>query len=523
MKKALIVLLLLAVVAGGVFAQLTKEIVVDYVPDLFLYESSHYGDSKINALTSNDFDANELRLNLTYVNGNVKAFLQTKFDDFIRRGISTGFSANSGMSWNTLIGAAFGDYYVDVTNIDMFGGNYRVYLGNTANRGLTDRFQDFHDFLRVKQDNFGILTVNGANGAFASWDVNNLTQTGNHGYTASTPYVGFFANYAPITVAIAGSMNDSKPETAVSNPTDSDTPESYRKINGTLRLSGEKIADLVTFDFIYRIWNYDPNTLDNYKDYDVITFPNYQPDGLGITTHNIGLYANLFVVDNLGIALGYSGSVKTYEDKIINPHSTVDPKEKTVAQKGIFYNGIDLRFKYTGIDKLTLTFNNNFSFASANGSKDDVRMDWLYSMTDIQNEVNAEMPGAGSLLGGEDAKQSYFALYNALAVAYKLSDPLTLKAQIGSKLGSISYADSITPVPGVDIDIDTKAMINQLGVALFAQYAFSPRVEFRFGLDFVNTYYSMNYDVTAAGTSESEDDKGGTFKFGVPIGVKIVF
>jgi hypothetical protein len=481
MKKALVVLLILAA-AGGLFAQgLSKEITVDYVVDLFYLSSEHKGAEQKNLLTSNAFDDTELRLKVWYKSEYFTAYIRLNADSLIRRNQSVAaptagagsFSAGNARPIDLLY-KTFGEYGLTAT-----GGMWKAYFGNEAHRGLVDRFQNFDDFLTLKHDNYGITALTDistttvttgskpymtATKTSDAWDVNNFAQKAPHGYITA-PWLGVWADFkdiVPITIGVAGSLNDGNG--ATKNPAFGE----YQRANGAIRISGDKLADLVTFDAIYKYYSWDTPTIDT-----------------GGSAHTFGLYANLFVVDPLGIGIGYSGSVKTSDDNVAGD-----------AVKYPFYSGIDLRFKYT-FDPFTFTLNNNISFASVKGSDDDI--------------VNGV---AGNPLGKKESG-GYFALYNALGVAYKLSDTLALQFQLGNELIKYSYENTTT---GIDVTEDIT--FDTLQTAIFAAYTVNANFSFRFGLDLRNTFIKTARE---AGTIDFETYKYGRLEFGIPVGIKVVF
>jgi hypothetical protein len=508
MKKALVVLLILAV-AGGLFAQtLSKTITADFETDLFYISADHTGDQQKNLLTSSKFDSTELRLRIDYKGDNFTAYIRLNFDGLLARGKNYAdtnegsFSEGKATPFDLLY-STFDEYGLTGT-----AGMWKAYIGNEANRGVVDRFQQgYDDFLGIKIDNYGIfalanVTMPGRATLIAdadkkvsipyskdglsvsAWDVNNFAQKVPHGYTTA-PWFGVFADlkdYVPITVGVAGSLNDKEKS----------TPSSYQSGNAAIRISGNKIADLVSFDAIYKYYTWDGVEID------------------GSSTHTFGLYANLFVLEGLGIGVGYSGSVKTAEDK--DAPTLEDPdKKKEISHP--FYSGIDLRVKYS-LAPFTFTLNNNISFASAEGSKDDI----VYGFNSTFTPKSGSTPAYYTLQPlTEKESESYFGLYNALAVEYKVSDTLTVKFLLGNRLISYSYEDS-TDTNGYSADI----LYDQLQTALLASFALNANVTFRAGLDVKNTYTSIDGSTKIDGASW-ETTKFGTLEFGIPVGLKIVF
>jgi hypothetical protein len=125
-----------------------------------------------------------------------------------------------------------------------------------------------------------------------------------------------------------------------------------------------------------------------------------------INNLTFGAYADITAVENLGISLGYTGFM------LANNASDVD---------NILWSGIDLRAAWTGIEGLSISTHNNFSFASG-----------------------AEKDWTGTLLEGD----SFLTLYNAIGATKELTEKFSVNAEIGNVLsktarGSGSVLDEI--------------------------------------------------------------------------------
>jgi hypothetical protein len=114
--------------------------------------------------------------------------------------------------------------------------------------------------------------------------------------------------------------------------------------------------------------------------------PPYPGDSLNNMT--FGAYADFTAVENLGIALGYTGFVVGNDDS---------------DAKNLLWNGIDLRATWTGIEGLSISTHNNVSFA--NGE------DW-YLM--------------------RDKDSSFFTLYNALGATKELTEKFSVNVEAGN-------------------------------------------------------------------------------------------
>ena len=267
-------------------------------------------------------------------------------------------------------------------------------------------------------------------------------------------------------------------------------------MNGAVRISGEEIAGWANFDITYRFKGGDPNTLDSFvKD---VNEPGYiQPDGLGVSAHTFGLYANILQIPDIEIGLGYSGYLKLFEEDR-------DSGTSIINRYSPFFNGIDLRAQFTGINNLIITSANNFSFASIRRSdnKDDISM------------------GVLGLPLETGTSQQWIALYNAIGFDYQLTEQITASLQIGNRYGSITTV--ITPLSGGKNTITRTR--NQLGGGTFVAYRFNNNFHLQCGIVFRYTNDSYtNEDPGAQIIAGTRNANGGMFDFAIPIRMSIVF
>jgi hypothetical protein len=281
----------------------------------------------------------------------------------------------------------------------------------------------------------------------------------------------------------------------------SSTTKDYSKMNGSVRVSGEKLGNIITFDAIYKFRGGDPDTYDDQTNSYTKSRGalGAEPDAQGAAFHSFGLYTNLFVVENLGIGVGYTGAFRTYEDR----------KEiaGTTTYSAPYFQGFDLRFQFTGVPNLTITFNNAFTFAFAEGT----------------TAANQRVLGVdGSWLGTSGARtetqseQAWYALYNALAINYKLSDPLTLNFGVANRLGMLNK-EKIGPEGAADREEKYRTI--QLGATVNAAYKFNSFVMMQGGLQFL--YDTASYSWKSNTTNESHD--AGMMYFAIPIRLQVVY
>jgi hypothetical protein len=267
MKKLVAISILLILMSTVAFAQFKVGFTADITPDL-IYATVDTEDpagpkGSFNILGSSVWDTSELRLNFKYTGENYEASLDIKGDGLLTRG--TGVNADPPESFFDLFGLPFGDFYVKGT-----AGIFSGYWGNTANRGKMNdfRFANFNDYLKNDINKYGYIDAE-----FANQDVDNLSN--------GSPYVSVGLNLAPITVELASDLGTVE----FNNPN-----ISADKIGAVLRVSGDKIADLISFDVIYKIKGEDRNN---------------QARGTGGAWDNkFGLYAGLGLGD-IGLGFGF--------------------------------------------------------------------------------------------------------------------------------------------------------------------------------------------------------------------------
>jgi hypothetical protein len=414
----------------------------------------------------------------------IKYLANSGYDNGVGSGVSGGSGtkddgkADDNQSVLGFLNVPFGDW-------DLWGkvGIFRGFAGNTAQRGVVARYENVANIFvdKFKIDNYGIITPFGKH-----LDMNNLRRHISASSTAyategGNAYLSLQANLDPITVDVATEMGTFFPLATAGE-------DSYSAAGGAFRVSAKGIADIVDFDVIYKLRSVDPTTDTN------LTSPK-QPDGKGIWEHAFGLYANLNIIDGLGIGLGYSGSVRAQE---------TDTNAGDIRTEYPYLNGIDLRFKLSMIEKLTVTFNNNISF-SAVTNDDDLKTDKygvLYTTAGFTNSGTRD----------KEYKDSYLALYNHLALSYAITDALSANVSIGNKLLAYNSTDDHDETKQIVTDITTDEF---MGTA-YAAYSFTRNVSMQAGLAFKVTGNTWKQtDQTAM-----ED---GLFTFGIPIRFAIRF
>jgi hypothetical protein len=471
---------------------------------------------------------NELRLTIGYTGENIAFHTMTLLDALVRPDISSGAglpnefgpghsfvqTPNNArtVNWGDFLMYSFEEYFFRGT-----AGIFTGYVGNTPDRGKVDGFiTSFSDDLlrTIRVENYGVITPD-ANADFldGGQDTNNFMRpprirsnliasmnTDDFYGWVDVPYFMVAARFEnlfpfPLTVQLAadpGNNNGINPGGGKDTRDDFD----YISMNGAIRISGENIADWVTFDAIYRFRGGDPNTLDSF-DPDHNASGIIQPDGLGIYAHTFGVYANILGVPDIGIGLGYSGYVKIFEEdretgtEIINVY-------------GPMFHGIDLRLQYTGINNLTVTLANNFSIATIRRSIDDPII--------AMGVLGRKLPTGTS--------QRWTAIYNALGLDYQLNDQLMASLQLGSRYGVIETV--YTPLAGGSHT--TTRSRHQLGGGAFIAYQANRNFHLQGGI--ILRYLNDSYTNTAPGAqdaAETRNASGGMFDFAFPIRMRMVF
>jgi hypothetical protein len=264
-------------------------------------------------------------------------------------------------------------------------------------------------------------------------------------------------------------------------------------ISFAARISGVEVADLINFDVIYGVTGEDA-TMNEFGDNNTNSHVGKYADGLGHWDHRFGLYGGLNLLDgNLGLGFGYSGSFLFYEKWEEKGGS---PSGSDLQRLGPYYNGIDLKAQFKGIDRLTFTTAINASFSTVKGTK---------------NDENTRYMGLGILSGGllsEKQEEAFFGLAAGLTVGYDLGNNLDVAAQIKNSAQWEDYKDD---------NKELNTVRNQLGVALTVRYQITQNFTIMSGL-------AMQMDhITNDGKNPEITYKGGDLYFGIPITLNVVF
>jgi len=204
-------------------------------------------------------------------------------------------------------------------------------------------------------------------------------------------------------------------------------------VSGFFRVSGNRIADFITFDAVYRIKGSKEGLED--MDPDGIYFapnvlnPTRSQNGKGSFGHSIGLFVQprieLFVT-GFNLVLGYSALFQTLEGFAENWDGN---GAAASDRRAPFFSGIDLRMSYSGVRNFLFSSQNNISFASMNGSDTDE----VWGVRP-RNSNNANV----SPLLKENESDNWFYLYNTLGAQYNISSSVAITLGFANRLGLLT-------------------------------------------------------------------------------------
>ena len=198
------------------------------------------------------------------------------------------------------------------------------------------------------------------------------------------------------------------------------------RINFGTAVRGRGIAGLFNFDLVYKLRGGDGNIDDSW---DAILNPGggFQPDGTGAYSHFLSLaFGFPDLVPNFGFSLGYTALFSVYEDWAPRPNDTINPHR---TRTGPLYSGIDLHMRYTGIDRLTLSLNNNVSFARASEP--------TYNENNLPTNHSVDIFGTGNL--ARHHSQTWFALHNVLTGRYAINNRFSANVEFMHRLAIINH------------------------------------------------------------------------------------
>jgi hypothetical protein len=487
---------------------------------------------------------NQLRLTIGYKGDNVQFHTRTYLDRLVR---INEFNANEGTgqniwdpdgddqsfivgdgrtpNWGAILRYAFEEWYVRGTV-----GIFTASVGIMSDRGKVQTFNNQTEFLLrgIQVDNYGVMApTRDADFIHDGLDTNNLLRSGaphildavqfdpnipiwNNKYT-SMPYFMIAARLEnvlpfPLTLQLAAD-----PGNNIGLGSTSD----FFRAHGAFRLSAEQIFGHVNFDAIYKIAGFESDTL---NDFDPVNNPEgtLQPSGDGIFAHNFGVYANVLDLFGFDFGFGVSAFLRTYED--LRLKDTVDISGEVIPGALItttspLFMGYDLRIRYSGINRLTLTSFNNVSMATSRTAQEGRD---VFGVTGMQLPINT--------------MQEWFSMFNSFTIAWNPFDRIFVSAQIGRRYGLITtktYVEDWSVDTGIRIDTIERSR-EQWGGGFFVAYRHS-FFDVQIGLAFRNLFDSYSNTGTPPTGSNTQtiagfrDASGGTFDIAIPIQLRFVF
>jgi len=223
------------------------------------------------------------------------------------------------------------------------------------------------------------------------------------------------------------------------------------------------------------------------------------------------VYFNIQPLPTLGITGGYSALFEEWNNPIPNDkimYITEDADEKVQfllaeykkAQLP-FYHGIDLRFYYTGLDKIDITMNNNVTFANVKGyqltSNELYRFGWTYEQL---------------LHTGADKSEHYLGINNVLGFKIMPSEKFIIDLQAANQLALITFKWA---------NGSAGTIANCLGLYGGATFNFlefkGHTASFQCGLALALRSYTHQPAET------SKIFRAGYYDFGIPVAVKVAY
>jgi hypothetical protein len=288
--------------------------------------------------------------------------------------------------------------------------------------------------------------------------------------------------------------------------------------NYAFRAEGAEIAGLLNIGAVYKY-----NSVFISKEYIDKTAAGYTGDQIDehIEDYAYGLYLNLTLPIDLGLSVGYSGQLHTYRNERYEntkpPVQNADQYFYILYKEAKFplYHGIDLRMCYTGVDKLTVTFNNNLTFAGIKGlSKEEVdgmlyAEGWAYTNLLQERRINKN----GVEIDGSKRSEDYLGLFNALSVRYAISGSLLAEVSAASQLGLFTLTWEEEPV---------QSIFHYMGLYAGVTYSVIKKPGIKGSIRGGFTLRVANY-TNQLTTGDFLTAKAGFYEIGVPLAVMVEF
>ena len=133
--------------------------------------------------------------------------------------------------------------------------------------------------------------------------------------------------------------------------------------------------------------------------------------------HNIGAFASLIPLEDIAVTLGWAANITNYLDAFVPTGGGVEMigVQQTTTWPRIFRQGININARYTGIPRITIRTDHNFSF----WNDKDYRIFGLI-LPGVPDNANFNI--TSTIVGGEIAEVEHRILWNGLGVFFHLDD-----------------------------------------------------------------------------------------------------
>jgi hypothetical protein len=491
-------------------------------------------------------------------NGDIRAFGTSAFDDPLNANVTLKYAGQAAgallqvkadTDTTTLLDTCDWEAWLRIWR-------FRAAVGNQGQRGQVERYQNFDDFLKTKVDSLGVLVPtwkrnppvaygnnfdvrkefpygypdpnqNKGFAAFAGSDTNDLFQAAGATSADTRPTPAFLldAEFAPLTVSLsAGGLFDwsTRPFLSPWSAGDGSRLNDWDNLGDVVTSRRAGFGIRVEGARLFAPLNLTAAAVYKYADSYLtkLAVDKAADEGMildeQVHNHDFGLYVNLAPLHGLGISAGFSGIVKTWDnpryDKTLADPAAIGEGDDVVlhylsAYRSVafpFYSGFDLRVQYTGVDNLTLTCNNNLSFARSRGT--DNRAEKFAKGWAYENQLNADEAGAA------DRAERYLGLYNAIGARYQLTARLGFEADIANQLGffTLDWENGA-------VSSSTEMLGVYAGAAFFAVNSARIRASLRGGFCFRLNAYTYQDAISGSIYRASYTE------FGIPIGLKVEF
>ena len=255
-------------------------------------------------------------------------------------------------------------------------------------------------------------------------------------------------NFRPLSVTLAtGGLfaQDSIPLTNIFNDARGEdvrgilydaiyNPATIGAMNFAVRVESAQIADLVTIGATYKLTS---SIFSKIFPSDA-TFP-LNPTNIideNKTNHAFGLFTVFNPLNTLAISAGYSGLYQTWRNPK-HEHTFISIADIIEHEWSAFseaihpiFHGIDINLTYIGFERLTLSLNNNVTFARVRGINRSQFDAGMFSLGWAYREHLGNQTGEG-----EGRSERYLGFANQLALLFALNENINISASITNHIG----------------------------------------------------------------------------------------